>query len=57
MLAATRNTDPTFIAAIEGENMDGRVRLRFVDYESDGTTLRRVFEVVPESISTEDQEL
>jgi hypothetical protein len=56
MLAATRNTDPTFIAAVGGEKVDGRVRLRFVDYESNGTTLRRVFEVVPESISTEDQE-
>ncbi|KIM78563.1 hypothetical protein PILCRDRAFT_90532 [Piloderma croceum F 1598] len=56
MLAATRNTDPTFIAAVGGEKVDGGVRLRFVDYESDGMTLRRVFEVVPESISTEDQE-
>lgn len=53
MLVVTRNIDPTFIAAIGGEKLDGKVRLRFVD---DGTTLSRVFEVVPESISNKDQE-
>ena len=54
MLAVTRNTDPTFIEVVGGEKVDGSVRLRFVDY---GTRPRGVFEVVPESISSKDQEL
>ena len=54
MLAVTRNTDPTFIEVVGGEKVDGRVRLRFVDYQSDGTTPRMVFEVVPESIPNKD---
>ena len=46
MLAVTRNSDPTFVEAVGSENVDGRMRLRFVDYQSDGTTPRRVFEMV-----------
>jgi hypothetical protein len=47
ILAATRNSDPNFVAAVGGEKIHGRVRLRFVDYEVDGTTPKRTFEVVP----------
>ena len=58
MLVVTRNSDLTFISAGGGESVDGRVRLRFADYEPDGTTPRGVFDVVPEStMSNKDWEL